>query len=94
MAFDGQTFWGARGRSGRPLPRWLRARLSRRRRATVDGQGHAAPRAPGQAEPAEPQPDAPTERPMTVEALLRVVQSVADDGFGPGPVPLDERLRD
>jgi hypothetical protein len=31
---------------------------------------------------------------MTVEALLRVVQSVADDGFGPGPVPLDERLRD
>ncbi len=74
MAFDDQTFWGARGRSGRPLPRWLRARLSRRRRATVDGQGHGAPRAPGKAEPAEPQPDAPTERPMTVEALLRVVQ--------------------
>ena len=31
---------------------------------------------------------------MTVEALLRVVRSVADDGFGPGPVPLGERLRD
>ena len=94
MAFDDQTFRRARGRSGRPLPRWLQARLSRRRRATVDGPGAGASRAGGRGGPAEPQPDAPTERPMTVETLLRVVRSVADDGFGPGPVPLGERLRD
>lgn len=94
MAVDDERVWGSRGRSGRPLPRWLRARLSRRRRTTVDGQGHAGPRGQGPAEPAAPQPDAGTDRPMDVAALLRVVRSVAAEGFGPGPVPLARRLRD
>lgn len=72
----------ARLKPGRPLPRWLQAKLSRRRKAAVDGEGQGLPD--------DPSPP----RPMDIAALFRIVRSVAEAGFGSGPKSLDARRCD
>jgi hypothetical protein len=82
MAVEDRGRRMARLKPGRPLPRWLQAKLSRRRKAAVDGEGQGLP------------DDPPPHRPMDIAALLRIVRSVADAGFGSGPRSLEARLCD
>jgi hypothetical protein len=72
----------ARLKGGRPQPRWMRATLSKRRKAASVGRRQGLP------------DDLPTDRPMDIEALSRIVRSVAEAGFGSGPRSLEARLRD
>ncbi|POR42394.1 hypothetical protein CRT23_13060 [Methylobacterium sp. V23] len=68
----------ARLKSGRPLPRWVPAKLCKQRKAAI---AHRAQ-------------DAQMVGPMDVKALLRGVRSVAEEGFGSGPISLRSRLRE
>lgn len=78
MTAEDQGSRMARLKSGRPLPRWVRAKLSKQRKAAI---AHRAQ-------------DAQMVGPMDVKALLRVVRSVAEEGFGSGPISLRSRLRE
>lgn len=69
--------WVPRRKPGRLVPRWIGAKLSRRRKE-ANAWRHRGTQTAG---------------PMDIEALGRVVQSVVESGFGPGPMSLQARLR-
>jgi len=70
--------WVPRRKPGRLLPRWIGAKLGRRRKAAKPGR----------------QRGTQADSPIDIEALLRVVQWVVAGGLGSAPATLQSRLRD